>query len=129
MIVKRVVALSGSGKGRAYLNGALAPVSLLDEVGGWLADVHGQHEQQSLLRVATHLEEERSHPQKALPVGELIAEPSESLTPIRTPSARPFSLAGIDYHSSSIRSPHLRPHSSGSKMARHAAGVNVNSPK
>jgi len=56
LIVKRVVALSGSGKGRAYLNGALAPVSLLDEVGGWLADVHGQHEQQSLLRVATHLE-------------------------------------------------------------------------
>ena len=40
---------SRTGRNRTYLNGNLAPVHLLEELGGALVDVHGQHEQQSLL--------------------------------------------------------------------------------
>lgn len=54
IILRRV--LSRSGKSRAYINGKLVPVSLLKEVGALLIDIHGQHQHQSLLNPATHLE-------------------------------------------------------------------------
>ncbi len=38
------------GRSRAYINGRPAPVQLLKEIGELLADIHGQHEHQSLLR-------------------------------------------------------------------------------
>ena len=32
-----------------YVNGSLCPLRVLEELGGTLVDIHGQHEQQSLL--------------------------------------------------------------------------------
>jgi len=46
--LRRVVAREG--RTRAYINGRPAPVQLLKELGELLADIHGQHEHQSLLR-------------------------------------------------------------------------------
>ena len=47
LIVRRV--LSRSGKNRIYVNGQIAPLQVLQEVGQQLVDIHGQHDQQSLL--------------------------------------------------------------------------------
>ncbi len=40
------------GRSRAWVDGRMAPLSALTESGGELVDLHGQHEQQSLLSVA-----------------------------------------------------------------------------
>ena len=48
--------LARSGKNRNYINGQLAPVQTLQEFGRQLVDIHGQHEQQSLLSPKTQLE-------------------------------------------------------------------------
>ncbi len=42
------------GKGRAFLGGALAPLSDLKGLAGVLVDLHGQHQQQSLLQPMHH---------------------------------------------------------------------------
>ncbi len=47
LIVRRV--LSASGKNKAYINGSLANLATLASLGENLADIHGQHEHQSLL--------------------------------------------------------------------------------
>ncbi len=47
LILKRV--LSRSGKNRAYLNGALANLSALKEIGRNFAEIHGQHEHHNLI--------------------------------------------------------------------------------
>jgi len=47
IILRRVV--SGSGKSRAYINGAMVTTQALLEAGRCLVDIHGQHEHQSLL--------------------------------------------------------------------------------
>lgn len=47
LIVRRV--LSSSGKNKIYINGSLANLATLSAVGANLADIHGQHEHQSLL--------------------------------------------------------------------------------
>ncbi|MBI1951779.1 MAG: DNA repair protein RecN [Acidobacteria bacterium] len=44
------------GKGRAFLGGSLAPLSDLKALGGILVDLHGQHQQQTLLHAANHRE-------------------------------------------------------------------------
>jgi len=54
LILKRV--LSRSGRHRAYLNGGLCPLRILETLGGTLVDIHGQHEQQSLLSPTKQLE-------------------------------------------------------------------------
>lgn len=54
IVVRRVI--SRTGRNRTYLNGNLCPVHLLEELGGALVDVHGQHEQQSLLSASAQLE-------------------------------------------------------------------------
>lgn len=54
ILIRRVI--SRTGRNRTYLNGNLCPVHLLEELGGALVDVHGQHEQQSLLSPAAQLE-------------------------------------------------------------------------
>jgi DNA repair protein RecN (Recombination protein N) len=41
-----------SGRSRAWVDGRMAPVGSLAELGSQLVDIHGQHEQQSLLSVA-----------------------------------------------------------------------------
>lgn len=47
LVVRRV--LSRSGRHRAYLNGVLSPLRAIEELAGTLVDIHGQHDQQSLL--------------------------------------------------------------------------------
>jgi DNA repair protein RecN (Recombination protein N) len=48
LVVRRVV--TREGKSRAYLNGQQVPLQVLREVGEALAEIHGQHEFQSLVR-------------------------------------------------------------------------------
>lgn len=50
LIVRRVIARSG--RNRVYLNGAMSSLHALEELGGTLVDLHGQHDQQSLLAAA-----------------------------------------------------------------------------
>jgi DNA repair protein RecN (Recombination protein N) len=45
-----------AGKGRASVNGALVPLSLLRDLAPHVAVIHGQHEPQGLLDPATHLD-------------------------------------------------------------------------
>lgn len=47
LIVRRVV--SSSGKNKVYINGSLSTLAALSGLGEGLADIHGQHEHQSLL--------------------------------------------------------------------------------
>ena len=54
IVLRREV--QASGKGRATVNGALVPVSLLRELAPSVAVVHGQHEPQGLLDPARHLD-------------------------------------------------------------------------
>jgi len=53
LIIRRT--LSSGGRGRAYINGSLANIGALQEIGDRLVDIHGQSEHQSLLKVETHL--------------------------------------------------------------------------
>jgi DNA repair protein RecN (Recombination protein N) len=53
IIVRRM--LSRSGKNRTYLNGQLAPLQTIQDIGQELVDIHGQHDQQSLLSPKTQL--------------------------------------------------------------------------
>ena len=48
VVVRRVI--PGDGRSRAYIDGHLATVGALAELGGGLIDLHGQHAHQSLLR-------------------------------------------------------------------------------
>jgi DNA repair protein RecN (Recombination protein N) len=54
LIVRRE--LSTGGKGRASINGALVPVSLLRDLAPLIATVHGQHDSYSLINTAKHIE-------------------------------------------------------------------------
>lgn len=54
LVLKRI--LARSGRHRIYLNGSLCPLRVLEALGGTLVDIHGQHEQQSLLASASQLD-------------------------------------------------------------------------
>jgi DNA repair protein RecN (Recombination protein N) len=54
LLVRRVI--SRSGRGKAFINGNLATLGMLSEVGEELLSIYGQHEHQSLQRVDTHLD-------------------------------------------------------------------------
>ena len=54
VIIRREI--SASGKGKATINGALAPVAVVREIAGHLMSIHGQHEPQGLLNPDTHLD-------------------------------------------------------------------------
>jgi DNA repair protein RecN (Recombination protein N) len=54
LIVRRV--LSSSGKNKIYINGSLANLTTLSALGINLADIHGQHEHQSLLSLDRQLD-------------------------------------------------------------------------
>ncbi len=54
LILRRI--LSRSGRHRVYINGSLCPLRVLEDLGGTLVDIHGQHEQQSLLTGANQLD-------------------------------------------------------------------------
>lgn len=53
IIIRRVI--SRSGRNRIYVNGHLASVQTLQELTESMLDIHGQHDQQSLLSVKTQL--------------------------------------------------------------------------
>lgn len=54
LLIKRVI--SRSGKGKVFINGGLATVSLLTEISRRLVNIYGQHESQTLLKAENHLE-------------------------------------------------------------------------
>jgi DNA repair protein RecN (Recombination protein N) len=54
LLVRRVI--SRSGRGRAFINGNLATLGMLSEIGEELLSIYGQHEHQSLQRVDTHVD-------------------------------------------------------------------------
>ena len=54
LIIRRV--LSRAGRHRIYLNGNLTPLHVLQTLAGTLIDIHGQHEQQSLLSAHAQLD-------------------------------------------------------------------------
>ena len=54
ILIRRVI--SRAGRNRTYLNANLCPVHVLEELGGALVDVHGQHDQQSLLSPSAQLD-------------------------------------------------------------------------
>lgn len=54
LIIRRIIARSG--RNRVYLNGILSPAHVLEEFAGTLVDIHGQHDQQSLLSSSAQLE-------------------------------------------------------------------------
>jgi len=68
--------LQASGKGRATVNAALVPLSLLRELGPQLSVVHGQHEPQGLLDPAAHLAivDHFAGEDEARPIGELYRD-------------------------------------------------------
>ena len=51
-VIRRV--LSRSGRGKVFVNGHLATLGMLSEIGEELLSIYGQHEHQSLQRVETH---------------------------------------------------------------------------
>jgi DNA repair protein RecN (Recombination protein N) len=53
LLIKRC--LSRSGRNRVYINGSLATLAQLSELGRQLVTIHGQHESQALLRPEYHL--------------------------------------------------------------------------
>jgi DNA repair protein RecN (Recombination protein N) len=53
LIIRRVIA--EGGRSRASINGKLATLQALEQLGGGLVQIYGQHEQQSLLQRENHL--------------------------------------------------------------------------
>ena len=45
--------ISAAGKSRAYVNGVQVPLNTLRQLGAKLVDIHGQHENQALLKADT----------------------------------------------------------------------------
>ncbi len=54
LLVRRVI--SRSGRGKAFINGNLATLGMLSEIGEDLLSICGQHEHQSLQRAETHID-------------------------------------------------------------------------
>jgi DNA repair protein RecN (Recombination protein N) len=54
LVIRRVI--SSSGKNRIYVNGGLVTLATLSAIGSRLADIHGQHEHQSLLAADQQLD-------------------------------------------------------------------------
>ena len=53
LIISRM--MTESGKNTCRINGSLVTVAILKEIGQRLIDIHGQHDNQSLLRIETHI--------------------------------------------------------------------------
>src|SRR4030067_1923871 len=54
LLIRRVI--SRSGRGKTLINGNLATLGMLSEIGEKLLSIYGQHEHQSLQRVETHID-------------------------------------------------------------------------
>ncbi|OQY29363.1 MAG: DNA repair protein RecN [Candidatus Cloacimonetes bacterium 4572_55] len=53
LIIRR--SISKSGRSRAFVNGVMVTLNVLQTIGGFLVDLHGQHAHQSLFRIDEHL--------------------------------------------------------------------------
>ncbi len=54
LLIRRVI--SRSGRGKVFINGSMATLGALSEIGEELLSIYGQHEHQSLQRVETHID-------------------------------------------------------------------------
>jgi DNA repair protein RecN (Recombination protein N) len=54
LLIRRLI--SRSGRGRSFVNGNLATLGMLSEIGEELLNIYGQHEHQSLQKVETHID-------------------------------------------------------------------------
>jgi len=54
LFVKRII--KRDGRGRCYINSSPTPLKVLERLGNFLVDIHGQHEHQSLLHGETYIE-------------------------------------------------------------------------
>lgn len=54
LVIKRTV--SGSGKNKVFINGSMATIAMLSDIGEFLVDIHGQHEHQTLFKVERHID-------------------------------------------------------------------------
>lgn len=54
LLVRRVI--TRSGRGKVFINGNLATLGMLSEIGEKLLSLYGQHEHQSLQRIETHVD-------------------------------------------------------------------------
>jgi len=54
LLIRRVI--SRSGRGKVFINGNMATLGALSEVGEVLLSIYGQHEHQSLQRMETHID-------------------------------------------------------------------------
>jgi DNA repair protein RecN (Recombination protein N) len=54
VLLKRI--LSRTGRSKAYINGRLASLSILERIGEELINIYGQHEHQTLLRPESHID-------------------------------------------------------------------------
>ena len=54
LLIRRVI--SRSGRGKVFINGNMATLGALSEIGEELLSIYGQHEHQSLQRVETHID-------------------------------------------------------------------------
>ncbi len=54
LVIKRT--LSVSGKNKVFINGSMATIAMLSDVGEFLVDIHGQHEHQTLMKVERHID-------------------------------------------------------------------------
>jgi DNA repair protein RecN (Recombination protein N) len=53
LLIRREI--SANGRGRVFVNNSMATLTLLRSIGEKIADIHGQHDRQSLLDLPTHL--------------------------------------------------------------------------
>ena len=54
LVIKRTV--SASGKNKVFINGSMATLAMLSDIGEFLVDIHGQHEHQTLFKVERHID-------------------------------------------------------------------------
>src|SRR5436305_9766916 len=73
LVVRREI--TSQGRSRAFVNGALATAGALKDLSGRLIELHGQHEHQTLLDPATHLQ---------------VLDTYGGLAALRTPTAAAF---------------------------------------
>jgi len=77
------------GRGGCRINGRMATVSLLKQIGQSLVDIHGQHEHQSLLSVDRHIELlDRWTGEELLGLRRQMAEQYRALKSLRTELSR-----------------------------------------
>ncbi|MBL8028716.1 MAG: DNA repair protein RecN [Fibrobacteres bacterium] len=89
LIVKREI--SQDGRSRAFCNGEQIPIATLKSLGDLLADFHGQHDHQSLMKSETHLvliDEYGNHTVEVLKYKELFTEWKDALKELEEITAR-----------------------------------------